>query len=321
MKTALRSLLLLPLAALIACGTSAPAVGGIAPISGDYVLNVNPVAGGAATSFSGNLYISGTGVSGSFVYGNGNSACNAQSFPVTGTINTAGTLMTLSSSAFAGSLSGNTVSLTLQLPLITYSDYTYNTTGTAQIAAGSTGTNCALASSPLTAQYLPPFTGSGTGAVSGPSRAQRRSSSAETIPQTLATSTSARRPSSPPPGPLLRRFHLWFYLAHRTLRPGRRLHPSTESNCLRAAEPGHRLRQRDHIAHHLQLSHPKFGFGNLPGSLLLRHYHPAVARAPSSAEQSPRSSTPSGVFFRLRWPRCARRVPHPSRTLRWVGDR
>ena len=135
MKTALRSLLLLPLAALIACGTSAPAVGGIAPISGDYVLNVNPVAGGAATSFSGNLYISGTGVSGSFVYGNGNSACNAQSFPVTGTINTAGTLMTLSSSAFAGSLSGNTVSLTLQLPLITYSDYTYNTTGTAQIAA------------------------------------------------------------------------------------------------------------------------------------------------------------------------------------------
>lgn len=191
MKTALRSLLLLPLAALIACGTSAPAVGGIAPISGDYVLNVNPVAGGAATSFSGNLYISGTGVSGSFVYGNGNSACNAQSFPVTGTINTAGTLMTLSSSAFAGSLSGNTVSLTLQLPLITYSDYTYNTTGTAQIAAGSTGTNCALASSPLTAQYLPPFTGSGTGAVSGPVSGSATLIVAETIPQTLATSTSA----------------------------------------------------------------------------------------------------------------------------------
>jgi hypothetical protein len=191
MKTALRSLLLLPLAALIACGSSAPAVGGIAPASGDYVLNVTPVGGGASTSFSGNLYISGTSVSGSFVYGNGNSACNAQSFPVTGTINSAGTLMSLSSSAFAGSLSGNTVSLTLQLPLVAYSNNTYNTSGTAQIAAGTGGTNCALASSPLTAQYLQPFTGSWTGTVSGPVSGSVTLIVAETVPQTLSTSTSA----------------------------------------------------------------------------------------------------------------------------------
>jgi hypothetical protein len=192
MNTALRSLLLLPLAALIACGSSAPAVGGIAPTSGDYFLSVAPVSGSAASSFSGNLYISGTSVSGSFLYNNGNSSCNGQSFPVTGTINSAGTLMSLNSSAFAGSLSGNTATLTLQLPLIAYTNNTYNTTGTAQIAAGTSGTNCALASSTLTAQYLQPYNGGYTGTLtSGTSTVTATIILAESIPQTLATSTSA----------------------------------------------------------------------------------------------------------------------------------
>jgi hypothetical protein len=191
MNTALRSLLLLPLAALIACGSSAPAVGGTAATSGDYVLNVAPVSGSSASSFSGNLYISGTSVSGSFLYNNANSSCNGQSFPVTGTINSTGTLMSLSSSAFTGSLSGNTATLTLQLPLIGYTNSTYNTTGTAQIAAGTSGTNCALASSALTAQYLQPYTGSWIGTLTGPITVSATVILAESIPQTLATSTSA----------------------------------------------------------------------------------------------------------------------------------
>jgi len=197
MNTALRSLLLLPLAALIACGSSAPAVGGIAPTSGDYFLSVAPVSGSAANSFSGNLYISGTSVSGSFIYTNANSSCTGQSFPVTGTINSAGTLMSLSSSAFAGSLSGNTATITLQLPLIAYTSNNYSTTGTAQIAAGASGTNCALASSTLTAQYLQPFTGSWIGSVTGPVSGTSTVTGSvtlivsEAIPQTLATSTSA----------------------------------------------------------------------------------------------------------------------------------
>jgi hypothetical protein len=190
MNTALRSLLLLPLAALIACGSSAPAVGGTAATSGDYVLNVAPVSGSAATSFSGNLYIAGTSVSGSFLYNNANSSCNGQSFPVTGTINSTGTLMSLSSSAFTGSLSGNTATLTLQLPLIAYTNSTYNTTGTAQIAAG-TGTNCALASSTLTAQYLQPYSGSYAGTLTGPVTVSATIILGESIPQALATSTSA----------------------------------------------------------------------------------------------------------------------------------
>jgi hypothetical protein len=197
MNTALRSLLLLPLAALIACGSSAPAVGGIAPASGDYFLSVAPVSGSAASSFSGNLYISGTSVSGSFIYTNANSSCTGQSFPVTGTINSTGTLMSLSSSAFAGSLSGNTATITLQLPLIAYTSNNYSTTGTAQIAAGTSGTNCALASSTLTAQYLQPFTGSWIGSVTGPVSGTSTVTGSvtlivsEAIPQTLATSTSA----------------------------------------------------------------------------------------------------------------------------------
>ena len=192
MNTALRSLLLLPLAALVACGSSAPAVGGIAATTGDYFLGVAPVSGSAATSFSGNLYISGTSVSGSFIYNNGNSSCNGQSFPVTGTINSTGTLMSLSSSAFAGSLSGNTATITLQLPLVAYTNNTYNTTGTAQIAAGTSGTNCALASSTLTAQYLQPYNGDYTGTLtSGTTTVTATIILAESIPQTLATSTSA----------------------------------------------------------------------------------------------------------------------------------
>jgi len=165
MPSKLRFLFLLPLAALIACGSSAPAVGGIAPISGEYVFNVTQTAGGAATSFTGALYISGSSVTGTFTYTNANSACNAQSFPVIGSIDSAGDLMSLSSSAFTGSFSGNTVTISLKLPLVPYTSGSYNTTGTAQITAGSSGTNCALASSAFTAQYLPPYSGTWIGTL------------------------------------------------------------------------------------------------------------------------------------------------------------
>jgi len=164
MISRLRLLYLTPLAAILACSSHAIVpIPTTAAVSGDYVLNVTPVAGGTATSFSGNLNISGTSVDGAFQYNNGNSACNGQSFPVIGTIASNGS-MTLSSSQFSGSFSGNTATITFQTPLDVLSGQTPNSSGTAQIVAG-TGTNCALANTSLTANYVAPYNGTWTGTV------------------------------------------------------------------------------------------------------------------------------------------------------------
>jgi hypothetical protein len=190
MISRLRILLLTPLAALLACSSHAIVpVPTTAAVSGDYVLNVTPVAGGTFTSFSGNLYISGSTVSGAFLYNNGNSLCSGQSFPVIGTINSNG-LMTLSSSSFTGSFSGNTATITIQTPLDVLSGQVPNSSGTAQIAAG-TGTNCALASSTLTANYLSPYNGTWTGTVSsGAATGTATLIVGEVIPDTTQTATS-----------------------------------------------------------------------------------------------------------------------------------
>ena len=168
MNTGLRSLLLLPLAALIACGSSAPSApsGSTAPVSGDYVLSVTS-GNSVGTAFTGGLNIGGSTVTGAFVFSNAASACNGTYIPVTGTINSSN-LLTLTSSVFAG----NTATITIQFPLTQNTTYTSSASGTAQIAAGSGGTNCALSLANIAAIYLAPYTGTWTsfitnGTVSG----------------------------------------------------------------------------------------------------------------------------------------------------------
>ncbi|HUD23920.1 MAG TPA: hypothetical protein VMQ60_13830 [Acidobacteriaceae bacterium] len=161
MNAGLRSLLLLPLAALVACGSSSPsAAGGTAPTSGTYVLSITSGTS-LGTTFTGGLNIAGSAVTGVFQFSNTSSACNGTYIPVTGTINSSN-LLTLTSSVFAG----NTVTITLQFPLTQDTTYTYSASGTAQIAAGSSGTNCAISSAPVSALYLAPYTGTWTGAIS-----------------------------------------------------------------------------------------------------------------------------------------------------------
>jgi hypothetical protein len=190
MISRLRLLLLTPLAALLACSshTILP-IPTTAAISGDYVLNVAPAVGSAATSFTGNLFISGSAVDGAFQYNNGNSACSGQSFPVVGTIGSNG-VMTLSSSSFAGSFSGNTATLTMQTPLDIISGELPNSSGTAQIAAGP-GTNCTLASSTLTASLLTPYNGTWVGQVSGAASGTATLIVSEVLPGTPPQAPSA----------------------------------------------------------------------------------------------------------------------------------
>jgi hypothetical protein len=191
MISRVRLLLLTPLAALLACSSHAILpIPTTAAVSGDYVLNVTPVAGSAATSFTGNLNISGSAVDGAFQYNNPNSACNGHSFPVVGTIGTNG-VMTLSSSSFGGSFLGNTATITIQTPLDVLSGEAPNSSGTAQIAAG-TGTNCTLASGTLTANYLSPYNGTWTGNVtSGVASGTATLIVAETIPVDTAQTPGA----------------------------------------------------------------------------------------------------------------------------------
>jgi len=161
MNIGLRSLLLLPLAALLACGSSNPAsTGSNAPPSGDYVLSVTVGASGA-TTFSGGLNISGSAVSGLFQFSNSTSACNGTYIPFTGTI-ASNNLLTLTSSIFAG----NTATITIQFPLTQGTTYTSSASGTVQIAAGSSGTNCALSVATIAALYLAPYNGTWTGTIS-----------------------------------------------------------------------------------------------------------------------------------------------------------
>ena len=160
MNTGLRFLLLLPLAALIACGSSSPSTSGsVTPVSGDYVLSVTS-GSSVGTAFTGGLNINGSTVTGAFVFSNATSACNGTLIPVTGTINS-NNLLTLTSSVFAG----NTATLTIQFPLTQNTTYTSSASGTAQIAPGSSGTNCAISMANIAAVYLAPYTGTWTGTI------------------------------------------------------------------------------------------------------------------------------------------------------------
>jgi hypothetical protein len=134
-------------------------VGGTAPISGTYVITFSSGSSGT-TTFTGGLNISGSAVTGLFQLSNASSACNGTDIPVTGTINSSN-LLTLTSSVFAG----NTATITIQFPLTQNTTYTYNASGTAQITAGSSGTNCATSSAAASALYLAPYTATWTGTV------------------------------------------------------------------------------------------------------------------------------------------------------------
>jgi hypothetical protein len=149
----LRSTLLLPLVAFIGCARSNPAgVGGgisFSPVAGDYVINV--AAGTSnASYFTGNLNISGSTASGVFRYTNP-AVCvsGTQDIPFTGSF--ANNILTLTSSSFSNSVA----TLTISLPQIANNIGGQNASGTAVIAGGT----CALASSPLLAQYFQSYAG------------------------------------------------------------------------------------------------------------------------------------------------------------------
>jgi hypothetical protein len=149
-----RFLLLLPLAALVACATSNPiTVGGIsyAPVAGDYVL---AVTAGTANYFTGNIAISGSTVSGVFRYTNPGTVCvsGAQDILFTGSF--ANSVLTLTSASFSNSVA----TVTVQLPLIANTNGNQIAAGTVAIAGGT----CAQASTPLQATVYPSFAGAWT---------------------------------------------------------------------------------------------------------------------------------------------------------------
>jgi hypothetical protein len=162
MRSRLRFTLLLPITALLACATSStPTVTNpsYTPVGGDYVITV--AAGTAsASTFSGDLAVSGSSVSGVFRYYNPGTVCvsGSQDIPFTGTF--ANSTLTLTSSPFSSSVA--TINITL--PLGT------NTSG-AQVASGTaviTGGTCALASTNAQAQLIPSFAGTWSGTLNGP---------------------------------------------------------------------------------------------------------------------------------------------------------
>ncbi len=155
----LRFLLLLPLAAILACASSAPIPGGGPTPTGDYVLSVSP-SGVTPFNFTGNLSVQGLSVSGVLRYNNPGSTCVAasQDIPFSGTISNA--VLTLTSGAFSNSIA----TLKIPLPLTTTSSGTEISNGTAVIAGGS----CVLASSPLQVTYVPSFGQNFSGLLTGP---------------------------------------------------------------------------------------------------------------------------------------------------------
>jgi hypothetical protein len=160
MISRLRIALFLPLAALLACASSGnpPSGTNFATTAGDYVITVGTGTASAAT-LTGNLAVAGSNVSGVMRYNIGSQCVPAsQDIAFTGT--DANGLVTLNSTAFAGSVA----TLTIQLPLLGYSGGQQIANGTAVIAGGS----CARASTPLQAQLIPTFTGTWTGTLSGP---------------------------------------------------------------------------------------------------------------------------------------------------------
>ena len=157
MLARLRFTLLLPLAASLACGSSSPSPGLAATAAtGDYVLTVAPSTASAA-QFVGNLNVSGSTASGVFQY---RSPCltTLVDIPFSGSISSS--VLTLTSSSFSGSVA----TLTVQLPLLTYSDGQILANGTSQIAGGP----CALAATTLQAAYVPSYDGNWNGTLSGP---------------------------------------------------------------------------------------------------------------------------------------------------------
>lgn len=159
MLSRLRFALLLPLAALLSCATSAPIVAGAPTPTGDYVVLVSPT-GVVPFTFIGNLTVSGNTASGVFRYNNPNSTCvsGTQDIPFTGAITNS--VLTLTSGVFSNS----TATLTVAVPLTTTSSGTEIASGTAVISGGS----CALASSPLQLTYVPSFGQSLSGSFTGP---------------------------------------------------------------------------------------------------------------------------------------------------------
>jgi len=163
MLSRLRFLLLLPVATLIACGgASTPPTGtSYTPVGGDYLITVGVGTAGAST-FAGNLTVSGSSVSGVFRYSNV-AACvsAAQDIAFTGSFQS--NVLTLTSASFANSVA----TLSIKLPL---SSNNLNQ----QIASGTsviTGGTCALASSTLQAQLIPSYSATWTATLTSPSAA------------------------------------------------------------------------------------------------------------------------------------------------------
>ena len=154
----LRFALLLPLAALLACGSTSPFVGGGAFPAGDYVIVVAPGAAGTST-LAGALTVQGTSVTGVFRYTNPGTVCvsNGQDIPFAGSISNG--VLTLTSGSFAG----GAATLTLQ-PILTNNTGAQVGSGTAVIAGGT----CALASSSVQTQYIPSFAGTWSSTLTGP---------------------------------------------------------------------------------------------------------------------------------------------------------
>ena len=157
-----RLLFLLPLAALVACGTTAYDPAGIHPINGTYAINLPPGTGGVTIGFTGGLAFNGTSASGVLQYNNPNSGCNNVGFPVSGSIDGNNNILTLTSSVFLG----NTAIITIQLPVILSANGISSASGTAQITAGASGTSCTLGTTSTAVQYLLPYDGVWNGTIS-----------------------------------------------------------------------------------------------------------------------------------------------------------
>jgi hypothetical protein len=157
MRSSLRLFLLLPLASLLACGSNSPAAS-TPPPSGDWIFKLSSSTVNAGY-FAGTLTIQQNNVSGILQYYDPPSSCTpgVVDIPVTGTVNTSGSTMTLTSASFGGSVA----TFTVQLPLISTATPNY-AFGTAVVAGGS----CALASSQMSVNYVN-FGGNFAGSLTG----------------------------------------------------------------------------------------------------------------------------------------------------------
>lgn len=156
----LRFALLTPLAVLLACGSSPNLTGGtnFAATAGDYVITVGAGTATAAT-FTGNLAVSGSTVTGVLRYNVG-SQCVVASQDIAFTGTDVNGLITLTSAAFSGSVA----TLSIQLPLLGFSGGQQIANGTAVILGGT----CVRASTPLQAQLIRSLSGTWTGTLTGP---------------------------------------------------------------------------------------------------------------------------------------------------------